>query len=220
MKKLAITLTLLLAFAGSAGAIQYPNNIGTIFTFLDAYANSYSELTVGDAQLFNFDDVSDEWWYTAIASEAGNMNITEDPNTDGDVTFKSSVPGGDAEANKFGTWEYVDFSAGNLYYTDTNDSDPTDLALNGYITPVNLDNSYFRVFEIGAGGANLDYLSLYLKPGTIIVGFNDNGQDQDKDWDDLIVAMTPIPEPSLLLLIGSGIACYVAVKRKRGAARS
>lgn len=53
---------------------------------------------------------------------------------------------------------------------------------------------------------------LYLGAGTIIFGWND-GWDGDTDHDDMFIALRAVPEPGLLLLLGSSLLGLAAFKR-------
>lgn len=64
----------------------------------------------------------------------------------------------------------------------------------------------------------LSYLgdnALTLAAGTIIVGFNDNGIDLgDADFDDIIVALQPVPVPAAAFLFAPTLLGFMGLRRK------
>lgn len=183
----------------SAGTLPY--NIGNVQQYLDSsgYFNGYTEL---DAI-----DFSGQWQYTAIAFESGNINtVSITTGTPDSSTFST------AAAADFGEWKNINFSSEQLYFEDNN---PTDIALDAFSTGSN--GSFFRVFQLTADSNALDYLgsNLTLALGTIIVGFNDNGLSLgDADYDDIIVALQPVPVPAAALLFAPALLGFVSLRRR------
>ncbi|OUR64809.1 hypothetical protein A9Q79_05835 [Methylophaga sp. 42_25_T18] len=192
-------LALVVTLPAAAGTLPY--NIGNVQQYLDSsgYFNGYTEL---DAI-----DFSGQWQYTAIAFESGNINTVSTTTEASDSSTFST-----ANNANFGTWKNINFSSEQLYFED---NDPTDIALDSFSTASN--GSFFRVFQLTADSNALDYLgsNLTLALGTIIVGFNDNGLSLgDADYDDIIVALQPIPVPAAAFLFAPALLGFMGLRRR------
>ena len=184
-----------------ASAATFPgSNIDNIETYLDAYSNGYTEL--------NAIDFSNQWQYTAIAYESGNINtVSMTTGTPDSTTFST------ASHSNFGEWKSIDFSSGQLFFEDSDG--PINIELDPFSSA---NDAYFRVFELSAA-TTLSYLNdLTLSVGTIIIGFNDNGLGLgDADYDDIIVALKPIsavPIPAAAFLFAPALLGFMGLRRK------
>jgi len=188
--------------SGQAFAVSLPTGFEpaeeSLETFLDGeYFNAYHEV-----YSLNFNGL---WNYTAIAHESNNWNITEESNS-GPATFTTT------DYSNWGLWDQVDFDLDGLYFSDTNG--PYDVSLDPYQSI-----SLFRIFQLDEDSQLLSYLAspVILAAGTYIIGFNDNGDPTagDLDYDDLIIAAAPVPEPSTFMLLGIGVVGLIWCGRKR-----
>ena len=210
MKKAMLFLaTLLLSQSMVVSASSLPlTGIATVETFLNdaTYFNGYNELT----EL----DFKGKWDVTAIGFEAGNTNQVQFK-TDGNVKFSTD------NTSNFGKYKKLNFNAAakNAFFTDTTNG-PIDVALDPFDIDVNGTNglNYFRVFELTADSNLLDYLNnqIILTAGTIIVGFGDGLGDGD--FDDLVLALKPVPVPAALFLLAPALLGFLGLRRKSSVA--
>jgi hypothetical protein len=189
----------------TASAASLPGGgINDVATYLNdaTYFNGYVELNS-----FNFSNL---WRYTAIAYESDNQNTVS-------INSGSGWNPGDANFttfsdSNFGQWANVNFQTEQLYFED---NDPTDISLNPFSAA---NTSFFRVFKLTNDSNLLSYLgdnALTLTAGTIIVGFNDNGIDLgDADFDDIIVALQPVPIPAAAFLFAPALLGFMGLRRK------
>jgi len=107
----------------------------------------------------------------------------------------------------FGFVQYVDFMDDKIYFSDP-DHQPKI-----YFTDASPDQVELWQLNIGVTITYLPKISPYYLPaGTLIAGFNDAFTDDNHD--DLIVSLISVPEPTTILLLGSGLI-GLAVFRKR-----
>ena len=210
MKKAMLFLaTLLLSQSIAVSASSLPlTGIGTVETFLNdaTYFNGYTERT----EL----DFTGKWDVTAIGYEAGNTNEVQFK-TDGNVKFTT------ANTNNFGKYKELNFdgAAKNAFFTDATNG-PVDVALDPFDINTNgtSGTNHFRVFELLADSNLLSYLnhSIVLSAGTIIVGFGDGLGDAD--FDDMVLALKPVPVPAALFLFAPALLGFLGLRRKSSVA--
>lgn len=232
MKKQILKSTLLAMagtamVVGSAFAATIPGTWdgSSVESWLEQFvgAGNYTEINlISDGEIW----ASGDFIYSALASEAGNKILTKDPVASwaaADDVFNTANTTGGGKANAFGENAEVDFDSENLYFRDASDLDPANLAFDGYDIPTDITDSYFRIFQVIGAHSGFDTPSnefSFLSEGGYVIGFNDNGSAPDKDYDDIIIGLrggtlTAVPEPTTMLLFGTGLAGLAAVARRK-----
>ena len=140
--------------------------------------------------------------YTAINKESGHNNTTA-LEIDGEATFSSK------KTAEFGIWKDVNFTTQNIFFNDTTDGNPVNVALNNFM------GDYFQVFKLSQ---NIMLNNIWLKEDSYIVGFGD-GQG-DKDYDDFIVGVngvSAVPIPATAFLLTPALLGFLGLRRKKSA---
>jgi len=195
MKKYVSALVFVFCFllcSTDAKATYFPYNIGSLKTYLGG--SYYSDPTV--AEYYNY-SLPGIYEVTPIAYGAGY-----------DIWFYSD--NSQLFYNKnigiYGTSATADFS--NAYFKDQT----------GY-------KSYLSDYPSGATGSGLEVwqlvdnfnvpgLSLVLNPGTFIIGFNDNYNDDNHDDFILAATPTPVPIPGAAWLLSFGLLGIWSFRKK------
>jgi hypothetical protein len=197
-------------FADNASALPTTPS-GSWANLQDFIALSYFPGSKIPISLLDFQGV---WQYTPIGKESGNVNEIEEP-TDGTPGAGAANDGLTFTTNDFsnwGIWKTVNFSATNLYFEDSDG--PYNVALDPFLTT---SDPGFKIYQLTENSNLLSYLSniIQLKAGDYIIGYNDNcAKFSDSDYDDIIIAMRPVPEPATMFLIGTGVVGLIGMRRK------
>ena len=181
------------------------------FLALNYFPGSETQITS-----YNF---TGKWIFTAIGKESGNPN---------DIELSAIGQAGTGNSNNtiasfsteffdnWGAWQTVDFNTQNLYFEDTDGG--YNIGLDPYTYSTTATNT-FKIYQLSSDSMVLNYLTYHptvkLKKGDFIIGFNDNAAGGDGDFDDIIIALRPVPEPGTILLFGTGLAGLAAVGRRR-----
>ena len=201
MKRYRIVFAFLMVFIffGGANALadNDPCNISNIGNFLNNecghYFNGFMELNGS----YTFSGI---YAYTAIAYEAGHIDITKE-SPFGPATFTKF------DRSNWGEPDYVDFETETLYirdltYTDDDELDPSNTAR-------------FSLYKLTAASEPLDFLegdpALVLPENSICVGYNDHNGDDD--YDDLIFCLFPAQDDDVAneaSQVGSIAQCTVS----------
>jgi len=214
IKLAALLAGMILMMASNAMAILMPSTGWTQADNLETFLGLpyFSGIENPIANL----DFSGGWQYTAIGAESGNYNLVEQPvagvpgpGYGGVVTF------GTQNTSNWGTWSTVNFNTTNLFFEDTDGT--FNIPLDPFASTL---TPGFKIYQLTADSAVLNYLpnSVKLSAGTYIIGFNDNmqvGQANDSDYDDIIIAITPVPEPGTMMLLGIGMLGMAVYGKRR-----
>ena len=166
-----------------------------------------------DSKIVSLADLLDGCYDTNASYQLSNLNgqsftITgvgyeaswNDSLTIGGVTISNYETGTANEA-------YVsNFNSNNVSAVTNGSALPSDANISNYL-------------ELYLLTDNWKYNEITYSKGTYILGFNDTyGKKQgDRDFDDLIVAITPsaVPVPGTLLILGTGLLGIAGVRRRK-----
>ena len=190
---LALSLLLSATLTGGAQASSYyPDNIGTLSTFLTGA--SYTQYTGAP--------LAGAYELTPLGFEAGDT-IQFMSAASGDVLFTNK----NLAAEFAKGWKSADL--GSALFNDVTTSLQTGVNELSRVAVLQLSQSWTL-----SGG-------LTLSAGTLILGLNDDGS-MDGDFDDFILAAkaAPTPVPGAVWLLGSGLLGIMGFKRTRKAAKA
>ena len=135
--------------------------------------------------------------YTAIDNESGHTNTTS-LTVNGVATFST------ANTAEFGTWKEVNFSTDNIFFNDTTDGNPVNVALNPYA-----GSDRFQVFQLSQA---VTLNEIFFREGSLIIGFGDGLGDSD--YDDLIIGVSAVPVPAAAFLFAPALLGFMGLRRK------
>lgn len=160
--------------------------------------------------------------YTAIAHESGHVNVIRDglPSEAGGGMYErfTTDTGTNNDYFNWGQWLTINFDGENqIKFLDADDEKPS-----SWIDPYSAQNDhkkYFKFFQLKGTSEPLTWLNgdPILSEGTIIAGWSDNADGDaymDGDFDDLIIAIKPVPEPGTILLLGLGLMGVAGLGRR------
>lgn len=227
-KILTLAIAASLLFFGSAAAYQTPINPGGDgpLSTLTGYGGILDRLYGWD-NLARIDDASDQifnfggGWANTEAKYAGysqKFGYIEDLNNDGffteSPTWLFNVPSG--TGNNFDNSILTNnsyqggFSASNpfIFADDNGGVFPAPWYSNQPMNPLKEDHLVtFRIIN------NIGHSSNVI--GNLALGWEDKPYDiGDKDFNDLVVEVSPTPEPSAIFLLGIGMLGLAVVGRK------
>jgi len=195
IKASVLALMATIAFAGSALATNYyPNDIGTLATYLNSAHVSYAAPTAEQLSTFtgnfNFTPLAYEAQDTIQLRTASSLLFTNK-----NLTTASN--------SEFGQVKLSDVAS--TYFYDTTTKTSTSLS---------------NFCQVGVVQLTKDWTlsnGLTLASGTLILGLNDKGS-KDGDFDDFIIAASKpaaTPVPAAVWMLGSGVLALMGYRRVR-----